>query len=237
MKKYIKNQISICEKYGAEYVESPNDLKLGIAQNMRSGIVPINGLRMSVEKGTTGWYIWAGEEMRIEPDFFLPLHVQHIDEWAPEIKKYLGLPPGWRFLIAGNYEDVWYDPDLLNEDSEEDLDAWEEQMLKEHGWYMHYILAEDNDGIHANYHTHGLAENYNHRDLQIVLNIDMDLAEDIFHIIIEEIKLGNRFEEGIEYPSIIEGDSIIMKSFVEMDREVLRVLLPNERGILPTVLE
>ncbi len=27
---------------------------------------------------------------------------------------------------------------------------------------------------------------------------------------------------------------IIMKSFAEMDREVLRVLLPDERGILPT---
>lgn len=26
---------------------------------------------------------------------------------------------------------------------------------------------------------------------------------------------------------------IIMKSFAEMDREVLRVLLPDERGILP----
>jgi hypothetical protein len=28
-----------------------------------------------------------------------------------------------------------------------------------------------------------------------------------------------------------------MKSFVEMDREVSRVLLPDERGILPTMLE
>nr|WP_240522659.1 hypothetical protein [Bacillus thuringiensis] len=34
--------------------------------------------------------------------------------------------------------------------------------------------------------------------------------------------------------NIIEGYPIIMKYFVEMDREVLRVLLPDERGILPT---
>ncbi|MFV1457974.1 DUF4262 domain-containing protein, partial [Bacillus mycoides] len=84
-----------------------------------------------------------------EEDFFLPLHVQHIDEWAPEIKKYLGLPPGWRFLIAGDYEDVWYDPNLFDEDLEEDADEWEENMLQEYGWYMHSILAEDIDGIHA----------------------------------------------------------------------------------------
>ncbi len=49
-----------------------NDLKLGIAQNVKDGIAPINGLRMPIENGTTGWYIWAGEEMGKE-DFFLPL--------------------------------------------------------------------------------------------------------------------------------------------------------------------
>ena len=26
---------------------------------------------------------------------------------------YLGLAPGWRFLIAPGYEDVWYDEKLL----------------------------------------------------------------------------------------------------------------------------
>ncbi|WP_459213513.1 immunity protein Imm33 domain-containing protein [Paraburkholderia caribensis] len=26
---------------------------------------------------------------------------------------YLGLPPGWRFLIAEGYEDVWEDAKLL----------------------------------------------------------------------------------------------------------------------------
>lgn len=123
MEKYIKEQMSICNKYKAEYVESTNELKLGIAQNVKDGITPINGLRMPIENGTTGWYIWAGEEMGTEEDFFLPLHVQHIDEWAPEIKKYLGLSPGWRFLIDGDYEDVWYDPNLLNEELEEDSDA------------------------------------------------------------------------------------------------------------------
>lgn len=34
----------------------------------------------------------------------------------PEIKKYLGLPPGWRFLIAPGYEDIWFDEALLSID-------------------------------------------------------------------------------------------------------------------------
>ncbi|MFV1010082.1 DUF4262 domain-containing protein [Bacillus cereus] len=234
MEQNSKEQIRLCEKYNAEYVVTPNHLKLGISQNVKSDIVPINGLRMSPEGDTTGWYIWAGEEMGLDPDFFVPLHVQHIDEWAPAIKKYLGLPPGWRFLVAGDYEDVWYDPNLLDEELEMDEETWEKEMLQEHGWHTHCILAEDNDGTHANYHTHGLVETYNHRDLQIVLNIDPEVAQDIFYTIIEEIKHGERFEQGIEYNSIIEGFPIIMKTFKEMNREVLRILLPDERGILPT---
>lgn len=55
-----------------------------------------------------------------------------------------------------------------------------------------------------------------------------------FMLKIEEIKSGKKFEQGIEYMNIIEGYPIIMKYFVEMNREVLRVLLPDERGILPT---
>jgi len=107
-------------------------------------------------------------------------------------------------------------------------------MLQEYGWYMHSILAEDIDGIHANYHTHGLRDNFNHQDLQIALNMDPEAAHSVFCTIIEEIKSGKKFEQGIEYTNIIEGYPIIMKSFVEMDREVLRVLLPDERGTLPT---
>jgi len=30
------------------------------------------------------------------------------------IIKYLGLSPGWKFLSDGEYEDVWYDENLLN---------------------------------------------------------------------------------------------------------------------------
>lgn len=58
-----------------------------------------------------------------------------------------------------------------------------------------------------------------------------------FCSIIEEIKSGKKFEQGIEYTNIIEGYPVSMKSFIELDREVLRVLLPDKRGILPTALE
>jgi hypothetical protein len=107
-------QKKICKKYKADFLSSPNKLKVGIALNVRKGIKPINGLRHSPEGDTTGWYIYAGEELSDDPDFFKPLHVEHLDKWCPQAKKFLGLPPGWRFLIIGDHEDVWYDDALLD---------------------------------------------------------------------------------------------------------------------------
>ena len=87
---------------------------MGIARNVRTGAIPLNGLRHPPQGDTTGWYIWAGEELSTAPDFFEPLHVLHLAEWCPAALRFLGLPPGWRFLTAGDYEDVWEDPTLLD---------------------------------------------------------------------------------------------------------------------------
>ena len=87
--------------------------KLGLAIET-IGKMPINGLRYNPENGTCGWYIWCGEELLDDDDFFKPLHVSHISEYLPEVEQYLSLPPGYRFLIAGEYEDVWHDPQLTS---------------------------------------------------------------------------------------------------------------------------
>ena len=79
------------------------------------GSMPIHGLRHSPENGTNGWYIWCEETMSQEDDFFSPIHVEQIQEYMHEAKEYLDLPPGYRFLIDGNnYEDVWFEADLIN---------------------------------------------------------------------------------------------------------------------------
>jgi hypothetical protein len=64
------------------------------------------------EGDTTGWYLWSGELSQSD-DFFEPLHVKHLNERCPEVTPYLGLPAGWRFLLAPNHEDIWYDEALL----------------------------------------------------------------------------------------------------------------------------
>jgi hypothetical protein len=108
-----KEQEDVCLRYGALPMAASSDRKVGIARNVRDGARPINGLRHPPEGDTTGWYIWGGTELSDDPDFFLPLHVSHLDEWCPEVRKFLALPPGWRFLKNGEFEDVWYDESLL----------------------------------------------------------------------------------------------------------------------------
>ena len=88
-------------------------MKAGVARNVGSGVLPINGLRHPPEGDTTGWYIWAGEELSQDPDYFEPLHLFHLLDRCPEVLKYVGLQPGWRFLVTPGHEDVWFDDSLL----------------------------------------------------------------------------------------------------------------------------
>jgi hypothetical protein len=109
----IEQQKIVCSRYNTTFFSTPVDIKVGIAVNVAEGARPINGLRHPPQGDTSGWYIWGGEQLSSSPDFFMPLHAKHVLEWCPEIVKYLGLPPGWRFLFAKDYEDIWYDPTLL----------------------------------------------------------------------------------------------------------------------------
>jgi hypothetical protein len=107
-----EEQTAVCRRTGAKFVESQSTEKLGIAMHT-IGRLPINGLRHPPEAGTCGWYVWCGEEGSAEPHFFQSIHVSHVADHLPQILPYLGLEPGFRFLIAPGHEDVWFDEKLL----------------------------------------------------------------------------------------------------------------------------
>ena len=108
-----QEQRAVCAQYSAEYLPCFANDRLGFALATK-GLVPINGLRHTPEDGVSGWYIWCGEEFSEAADFFAPLCASHIYDEFPEIGKYLGLAPGYRFLLAGEHIDVWFDESLLN---------------------------------------------------------------------------------------------------------------------------
>jgi hypothetical protein len=108
-----EEQRTLCGQYSAEFTAAPGEVKSGLALSTK-GLLPINGLRNPPTDETTGWYIWCGERYSEDSDFFEPLCTSHIYGDEPEIAKFLGLPPGYRFLLAGDYSDVWYDESLLD---------------------------------------------------------------------------------------------------------------------------
>jgi hypothetical protein len=111
---FLDQQRALCREYFAEFTAAPGEVKSGFALSTK-GLLPINGLRHPMTANTTGWYIWCGEQFSDESDFFAPLCTSHIYENQPEIAKFLGLPPGYRFLLAGEYSDIWFDESLLND--------------------------------------------------------------------------------------------------------------------------
>jgi len=114
--KTINKQREICKNYGAIFCLSDVNSIVGISLNVKDAkILPINGLRYHPEGKTNGWYIWVGSEpLSKDDDYFKPLHIKHLFEWCPEVISYLGLPPGWRFLLAPDYVDVWFDQNIFD---------------------------------------------------------------------------------------------------------------------------
>jgi hypothetical protein len=111
MDNLIQKQKPICKEFSSKFVSCENGTKVGIALKTIK-LLPLNALRLIPEGGTCGWYIWGGEYSEA-PDFFQPLHVEHLSKYVPILLPYLGLEPGWRVLLANEYKDVWYDKEIL----------------------------------------------------------------------------------------------------------------------------
>ena len=105
-------QQNICFEHGSEYLPSKDEQVVGIALSTMMRGEPLHGLRHIPEAGTSGWYLWRGD-YREDESFFSPICASHICDHAAEGVKFLGLAPGFRFLVSGDYEDVWFDPKLL----------------------------------------------------------------------------------------------------------------------------
>ncbi|MBJ7484227.1 hypothetical protein [Brevundimonas sp.] len=106
-------QRKICRDYGVVPFLSPAFVKAGVSVGVLAGEIPLNGLRHLPEIGTSGWFVCSGTDFSERPDYFKPWHVRHLIETNSPVLPFLGLPPGWRFLIAPGQEDVWFDPSLL----------------------------------------------------------------------------------------------------------------------------
>jgi len=108
-----RHQIETCLRFDVVPDPPRPGSKLGVSSNIREVVSPLHGLRHAPEGDTNGWYIWRGN-YDDDPGFFAPLHLEHVGEWCPEVSLHLALPAGWRFLLAPDHEDVWFDVNLLD---------------------------------------------------------------------------------------------------------------------------
>ena len=104
----------VCARFGVSPAPPDPWQTVGIHLPVRADVWPLNGLRHPPDRAACGWYLWRGRELSAADDFFSPLHVAHISDYEPAAAAYLALAPGWRFLIAPGYEDVWFDDALLH---------------------------------------------------------------------------------------------------------------------------
>lgn len=113
----------------------------------------------------------------------------------------------------------------------EQMQSYFNTLIEKYGWASHYVPLDEN---HINYHTHGLMENYNHCDLQITLPVSMEVAHGIISKMVDDIKNGLKFYEGIKYTGYIkQGYDVKFMLFKECERPVLRVLLPDSKKVMP----
>ena len=107
MEQIEQAQRDVCQRFSAEFTPIAWQLRVAIADDFFTDQLPKNGVRVAEEGNMTGWYLYSGETMSEAEDYFSPYCAEHLLEKIPSVMPYLGLPVGWRFLLAPNYEDVW----------------------------------------------------------------------------------------------------------------------------------
>lgn len=111
-------------------------------------------------------------------------------------------------------------------ESKDDLIEKQKKMLKEYGWYAHYVYPSKGDVL-VNYHTHGLV-----MDFQITLPISAEICHTLFHDVAKRMKNGEEFFDGKKDSELIMNFDVIYKLAKECDRTVMRIILPDEIGNL-----
>lgn len=109
----------------------------------------------------------------------------------------------------------------------------ENKLMKKYGFIIHSVFPTDDEEVLWNHHTHGLKENFNHKDFQIVLPIAPEIVGEVFHGMVYSIKEGENFENISISDKVIENYNVQLVNVKEGDRELIRIILPDVQGRFP----
>lgn len=130
-------QKRLCEEYRAEYLPTPDeslvvvDRRLLEPQGASGGFLRrrflgmpqmMRGMRHppdTTDDGqlVSGWWIWFGDKRpRGFEKHYKTVHAAHLPQSLGTVVEFLGLAPGWSFMINEVSRDVWWDDSLLDVD-------------------------------------------------------------------------------------------------------------------------
>lgn len=110
----------------------------------------------------------------------------------------------------------------------------EAEKIAEYGWLIH-VVSDTTAAMKVNIHTHGIAENFGHPDLQILVPMSNNQIHSFFNEIVNRIKAGDRFSDGDEIPDM---EKIRAVAATESGRTVIRFIFPDENGSVdPSTME
>jgi len=112
----------------------------------------------------------------------------------------------------------------MGRESPEQIKKWLDAV----GFYVHFIIGEP-----FNYHTHGLEQSFDHLDLQIAFPLPREVAMPIINTLVGLIKSGQEIKDGMILFNIIRDYCVKAYKTIEDGRSVIRILLPDVRGMFP----
>ncbi len=109
-----QTQQECCEHYSSNYTPTELEQLVVISDGIYEGAVPVEGVRYPSPSHMTGWWLTT-DNYNGDVDTLQSVHFRHIVEKRPELAIYMGLKPGYRFLLGGKDEHVWFDEKVAND--------------------------------------------------------------------------------------------------------------------------
>ena len=106
----------------------------------------------------------------------------------------------------------------------------QDELIKKHGWMIHYVTPDEEYPFGTNIHTHGFKKSFDHIDIQICVPLSPDAVQGILNTVAARIKAGEIFKANRKYNNIIEKFPVQMRTVKEGGREVLRMVFPDKNG-------
>lgn len=112
----------------------------------------------------------------------------------------------------------------------EEMQRQERKMIEECGFFCHYVFDDHEAPLGVNAHTHGLVENFDHDDFQIVAPVPAKSMHGLFWNFVNRIKEGERFFSGQVVENIAKNYKVKLVNAEEEGRIVLRIIVPDQLG-------